>query len=274
MRRSVFLDELTDPEVGSYLRGYPAMLLVPTGATEPHGQHAPLGTDVIILREVCKRVGEAKSALVAPPTAYGLSTGHAGSSGLAYLRANTFVKLIEDVTLSVAEAGFRRIVFVNGQSTNYPALNLALLQVSPRLPEGTRAYAISYWEALPRADEYAGIATGFHANAGETSAVLAARPDTVKMEEAVAGWPRFPALKGPAMPTILSVFDSRQGARRRALPLGVWGDPTTGSAELGAKFFEEITSAMCNVIDDIEKTNAQVDIPQPPGRGQPATGSR
>ena len=54
---SVFLDELTEPEVAHHLeRG--ARLLVPTGSTEQHGPHGPLGTDVVIPREVCRRVAE------------------------------------------------------------------------------------------------------------------------------------------------------------------------------------------------------------------------
>ncbi|MFQ5425795.1 MAG: creatininase family protein, partial [Gaiellales bacterium] len=122
MRNSVFLDELTDPEVAAYIRGYPAMVLIPTGSTEQHGAHGPLGTDVIIPREVCRRVAEVKSALVAPPVPYGLSSGHRGFKGLAYVNVDTYLKLIEDLTLSLAESGFRRIVFVNGHFVDTVAL--------------------------------------------------------------------------------------------------------------------------------------------------------
>ncbi len=265
MKRSVFLDELTDPQVAGYLKGYPAMVLVPTGATEQHGAHGPVGTDVIIGREVCRRVGEAKSALVAPPIPYGISAGHRGFKGVASLNVDTFVKLVSDITMSLAEAGFRRIVFLNSNYTNYPAINLALLDASPRLPEGSRAFALSYWDALPKAerDEYLGVIAGFHANSGETSAVLAARPETVDMEEAVAGWPTFPPLKGPAMPAILAFFEANQGSRYQALPQGVWGDPTDASAESGDRFLDQITTAVCNVIDDTEKVYAQLTTSQP-----------
>ena len=102
------------------------MVLVPTGATEQHGPHGPLGTDVIVAREVCRRVAEAKSALVAPPIPYGLSAATKGFKGVASLKTETFAKLITDVTRSLADGGFRRIVFVNGHATNYAAINLAL----------------------------------------------------------------------------------------------------------------------------------------------------
>ena len=265
MRESVFLDELTDRQVAAYVKGYPAMVLVPTGSTEQHGAHAPLGTDVIIPREVCRRVAQVKSALVAPPIPYGLSSGHKGFKGLAYLNVETYLKLIDDVTISLAESGFKRIVFVNGHYTNYPAINLALLDASPRLPEGTRAFAMSYWDTLPpgEQEEYLGLQAGLHANVGETAAVLAVRPELVNMEKAEAGWPPFPQLKGPAMPTIFAFFETQAGSCYKAMPGGVWGDPTDATAEKGERYYDQITRAVCNVIDDIESTYSRMNVDQP-----------
>src|SRR5438046_1629796 len=58
MPQTVFLDELTEPEVAALIQGGLDTLLVPTGSTEQHGPHGPMGTDVIIPREVCRRVAE------------------------------------------------------------------------------------------------------------------------------------------------------------------------------------------------------------------------
>ena len=264
MRNSVFLDELTEPEVATYLAGYPAMVLIPTGSTEQHGAHAPLGTDVIIPREVCRRVAQVKPALVAPPLPYGLSSGHKGFVGLSYVNADTYLDMVEDVTLSFAESGFKRIVFVNGHYTNYPAINLALLNASPHLPEHVQAFALSYWDALPpdELDEYLSIKAGLHANIGETSAVLAVRPELVRMDKAEAGWPPFPELKGPLMPTIFAFFETQAGSCFRAMPGGVWGDPTGSTAELGERYYDQITRAVCNVIDDVDATYAGMTVEQ------------
>ena len=264
MRKSVFLDELTDREVVGYLSGYPAMVLIPTGSTEQHGAHAPLGTDVIIPREVCRRVAQVKSALVAPPIPYGISAGHKGFRGLPYVSSRTFMDTIEDVALSFGEAGFKRIVFVNGHYPNFPAINLALLDASPKLPEGTRAFAMSYWDALPPHEQeaYLGIKAGLHANVGETAAVLAVRPELVDMDRAEAGWPPFPQLKGPAMPTIFAFFETQAGSCYKAMPGGVWGDPTEATAEAGERYYDQITRAVCNVIDDVDSTYSRMNVPQ------------
>lgn len=253
---SVFLDELTEPEVAALIAGGADLLLIPTGSTEQHGPHGPIGTDVIIPREVCRRVAVARRALVAPPLAYGLAAGHRGFAGLGYLNVPTYLAVIEDLILSFAESGFRRIVFVNGHYTNYPAINLACFNASTKLPDGAAAWALSYWDALPpdEAEAYLSLKNGLHANIGETSAVMAVRPEVVKLDRAVEGWPPFPELHGPAMPTIFAFFETSAGSTFRALPHGVWGDPRNSSAELGERFFEQIARAVGLVIDDVEAT--------------------
>jgi creatinine amidohydrolase len=111
-RKSVFMSDVTLTEVDEYLQGGD-LVLVPTGSTEQHGPHSPLSTDVIIPTEVCRRVAERLNALVAPPVNYGISAGHRGFKALAYLNVPTFMSVIEDLAFSLAEVGFRRIVFVN-----------------------------------------------------------------------------------------------------------------------------------------------------------------
>ena len=52
---SVFLGEMTNPEVEAFLKvGH--TVIIPTGATELHGPHRPLLTDVLIPQEVARRV--------------------------------------------------------------------------------------------------------------------------------------------------------------------------------------------------------------------------
>lgn len=256
MPQTVFLDELTEPDVAALIQGGLDTVLVPTGSTEQHGPHGPMGTDVIIPREVCRRVAERRGALVAPPLPYGLAAGHRGFAGLAYLNAPTYLAVIEDLVLSFVESGFRRVVFVNGHYTNYPAINLACFNASAKLPQGAAAWAISYWDALPpeEAEEYLSLASGLHANIGETSAVMAVRPELVKLDRAVEGWPPFPQLGGPVMPTIFAFFETSAGSTYRALPKGVWGDPRGSSSELGDRFLDQIARAVSTVMDDVEAT--------------------
>ena len=52
---TVFLGEMTSPEVEAFLREHQTVI-VPTGSTEQHGPHGPLLTDVLVPNEVARRV--------------------------------------------------------------------------------------------------------------------------------------------------------------------------------------------------------------------------
>ena len=52
---TVFLGEMTNPEVEAFLKTHHTVI-IPTGATEQHGPHGPLLTDVLIPQEVARRV--------------------------------------------------------------------------------------------------------------------------------------------------------------------------------------------------------------------------
>ena len=93
---TVFLGEMTNPEVEAFLRDHQTVI-VPTGSTEQHGPHGPLLTDVLVPIEVARRVAPRVGAVVAPSINYGLSYPHAGFTGVVHIRIPTFMALIEDV---------------------------------------------------------------------------------------------------------------------------------------------------------------------------------
>src|ERR671923_1516463 len=94
---TMFLGEMTSPEVERFLAAGHDTVIVPVGSTEQHGPHGPLLTDAIVPTEVARRVAPEVGAVVAPTINYGLSYPHAGFKGLVYIRIPTFMGLIEDV---------------------------------------------------------------------------------------------------------------------------------------------------------------------------------
>jgi len=144
---TVFLGEMTDPEVEAHLQNRQTVI-VPVGSTEQHGPHAPLLTDVLIPVEVARRVAEATGALVAPSVNYALSYPHAGFTGVVHVRIATFLSLIEDLCVSLATMGFRRIVFLNGHYDNTYAVAYACAAAADRMPDGARAYPVNYWDGM------------------------------------------------------------------------------------------------------------------------------
>jgi creatinine amidohydrolase len=253
---TVFLGEMTDPEVEAFL-GRSQTVIVPVGSTEQHGPHAPLGTDVLIPVEVARRVAEATGVLVAPSVNYALSYPHAGFTGVVHIRIPTFMSLIEDLCVSLATIGFRRIVFLNGHYDNTYAIAYACASAADRMPVGTRAYPVNYWDGMTPAEaaEFFDPSTGLHANRGETSAVLAINPSLVDMDRANVEFPPFPEVTNPA-PVHTAFFFSAPGSVHRATRSGTWGDATQATAEFGERYLAVVVGATIRLLSDIERTDA------------------
>jgi len=253
--RTVFLGEMTNPEVEAFLREHQTVI-VPTGATEQHGPHGPLLTDVLIPQEIARRVAPQIGAVVAPPISYALSYPHTGFRGLVQLRIPTFMALVEDLCASFASAGFRKIVFLNGHYDNTYALAYACANAHERLPRGVQAYPVNYWDGMPAdvAAKYFSLEKGMHANAAETSAVLAINPDLVDLDQANAEFPPFPDFTVPSGPVHTAFFFSTPGSVHRATRSGTWGDARGSSPELGEAYLEAGVASTIAVLENIART--------------------
>jgi creatinine amidohydrolase len=253
---TVFLGELTDPEVEAFLAEHDTVI-VPVGSTEQHGPHAPLMTDVLVPQEVARRVAPEVGAVVAPPINYALSYPHAGFTGVVHIRVPTFMALIEDLCASLAAVGFRRIVFLNGHYDNTYAIAYACASAAERMPAGVRAFPVNYWDGMTQAEaaEFFDPSNGLHANRGETSAVLAIRPELVDMDRANAEMPPFPDVANPA-PVHTAFFFSAPGSVHRATHSGTWGDARDASAAFGERYLEVVVRSTIRILEDIERTFA------------------
>ena len=251
---TVFLGEMTDPEVEAFLAEHQTVI-VPVGSTEQHGPHAPLLTDVIVPQEIARRVAPVVGAVVAPTVNYGLSYPHVGFTGVVHVRIPTFMALIEDLSVSLSAIGFRRIVFLNGHYDNTYAIAYACANAAERMAAGTRAFPINYWDGMTptEAAEFFDPSNGLHANRGETSAVLAIRPELVDMDRANAEMPPFPDVTSPA-PVHTAFFFSAPGSVHRATRSGTWGDARGASPEFGERYLQVVVNSTVRILDDIERT--------------------
>src|SRR3954454_13450986 len=179
---TVFMGEMTNPELETFLKTNHTVI-VPVGATEQHGPHLALMTDVLIPQEIARRVAPTVGAVVAPPVNYALSYPHVGFTGLVHISVSTFMSLLEDLCLSFAASSFKRIVFLNGHYDNTYAIAYACANAAEKLSKEVKAFPLNYWDGLTAEEvaEFSGLKTGLHANAAETSAVLSINPDLVDM---------------------------------------------------------------------------------------------
>jgi creatinine amidohydrolase len=253
---TVFLGEMTDPEVEAFL-ARSRTVIVPVGSTEQHGPHAPLATDVLIPVEVARRIAPRANAVVAPSISYALSYPHVGFTGVVHIRIPTFMALIEDVCVSLAAVGFRRIVFLNGHYDNTYAIAYACATAAERLPAGVRAFPVNYWDGMTPAEaaEFFDPSNGLHANKGETAAVLAINPSLVDMERANAEMPPFPEVTSPGA-VHTAFFFSAPGSVHRATNSGTWGDARLATPEFGERYLQVVVESTVRLLDDIDRTDA------------------
>jgi creatinine amidohydrolase len=104
--------------------------------------------------------------------------------------------------------------------------------------------------------EFSGLANGLHANAAETSAILAINPDLVDLSRATAEFPPFPAFTVNMAPVHTAFFFSAPGSVFRATKSGTWGDPRGATPEKGRRYLEVCVRSTLAVLDNIERTFA------------------
>lgn len=97
-----------------------AIGLIPVGATEAHGPHLPLDTDVIIAEETCRRAALrvraslGLEALVLPAVTYSLTDYASPFSGTVSIPKAVVVPYLTEIAVSASRSGYRALCFVNG----------------------------------------------------------------------------------------------------------------------------------------------------------------
>ena len=248
------LEEMRLPEVEAYLdQAETPTVLVPVGTTEQHGQHLALGTDAFIPEEIGRRIADDVNALVAPRMSYGASDMHAGYSALTYLNYETLATVVRDTAYSFCESGFEDVVFISGHLTNDYAAKVGANKVSHDLPPGKYAYAFPYWDALDSEDmeEYLSFETGWHANIGETAAMMAIDEEFVDLDAVEVDDPDMPQdVDNPS--ALLDLLLLAKSSFYRMSESGTWGDPSEATVERGEEYLQTICSAVSGLINTFQ----------------------
>ncbi len=179
------LEELSWPDVEAYLACDDRLILV-IGSTEQHGRHMAFASDVWQPWEMAQRLSERTGVLLAPPVNYGMSLHHLGFAGSLSLRPDTVSSIVIDLLSSAYQHGFRHILLLNGHGGNTAAIQTALAEALHEL--AGMEVRLGHWWREPEVaavleEAFPGHPPA-HADAGETSVVLAIRPDAVHLERA------------------------------------------------------------------------------------------
>jgi creatinine amidohydrolase/Fe(II)-dependent formamide hydrolase-like protein len=224
---SVFLEDLTSPELAARVSHGATIALVPIGGTEQSGAHLVLGKHNARVRVLSGRIAESLgNAIVAPVLAYvpegavAPPTQHMKFPGTISIPDAAFEQVLEGTARSLRQAGFRDVYFLGdhgGYQSNLKRAADRLEHEKPRpgaapfhahaLDTYYRVTQTAYVDAL-KARGHTAAEIGQHAGLADTSLSLALAPDGV----------RVPALAAASSP--------------QAQP-GVTGDPRKASVALG-----------------------------------------
>lgn len=178
---------LTAPEIAALDRTR-AIALLPIGAVEQHGPHLGTGTDADLAGAVVARaldlIDPDLTVLALPAQPYGKSTEHEAVAGTLSLSAATLLALLDDIGASLVRAGIGKLMILNAHGGNRAVLEIACRDLRARHGLVT---AHCLWDGLVDAAAIVGpaeAARGLHGGDLETSAMLAAFPDRVRMASA------------------------------------------------------------------------------------------
>jgi creatinine amidohydrolase len=248
-------DELTWPEIREAAKE-DRVVLIPTATLEDHGHHLPINTDVIIAQEVTRRAAERvpDDVLLMPPSPHGYSPHHADFPGGIYVKGQTFLKYMLDITDSLIRHGFRRILIYNTHGSNAPWVNIVARLTVMGHPDEEIWCTVANPGGLPehnrRREEILEVRGGSsHAGETETSMMLSIRPDLVDMTKAVREMPLFSdgAEKG-AGPEADRPFVWGGEWWSAISESGVVGDPTVATREKGEQLLENAVAALVKII--------------------------
>ena len=238
------LADMTWMEFARRVREEQPIILVPVGATEQHGPHLPLSTDVILPQAVATWVAREIGGIVAPAVGYGYksqpkSGGGNHFSGTISLDGGTLIALLRNIVNEFARHGLRKIVLLDGHMENewfiVEAIDLALRDQRREGVHDLRVVKIAYWDFINAETERILFPNGLiswaleHAAVMETSVMLYLRPDLVR-EELISDHP----------PAEFPRYDVYPFDTRPIPPDGVLSSAASADAEKGKRVMEQI----------------------------------
>lgn len=246
---SSYFADLTSPQVAELLSGEGTpVLLLPIGAVEPHGPHAPLATDQIISVGMCERAvmdladdGEVR-ALILPPLPYGVTRYASAFPGAVPVGEDTLHAMIVDVCVGLTAQGLRWIVLVNN---HFEPEHVATVRRAVETLRADHATRVGHLDLVRRrnaerlTEEFR--SGSCHAGRYETSLVLVERPDLVDARR-IRELPPVPV----DMPAAMS--KGKTDFVAMGMDQAYCGAPAEATASEGATTFDTLAAMLVDTI--------------------------
>jgi creatinine amidohydrolase len=228
-------------DVAAHLAATSGIAILPFGALEQHGPQLPLSTDTLTAETVADSIARHFDALLLPAIPYGETWNNAGYPGTVSLSPSTVSAIATDIGRALVTSGANWFVIVNGDWGNRAPLAAAAeaLNAERVIPTLVLDYP-GMDDAIERIrDSHAAFPGLGHAEEVETSIILSIAPDLVHEDRYEPTYPVFPANFG-ITPMQLHPFSAS----------GVFGDPSSATAEKGRAILDATIAASIRAVAD------------------------
>ena len=227
------------------------LVVMPWGATEPHNQHLPYGTDTIETMAIADRAAflaqqQNARVVILPPIPFGVNTGQLDLKLTINLNPSTQLAILKDVLHSLSAQGFKKFCILNGHGGN--DFKQIIRELNGLFPD-VFIFQISWFKIAAKEGLFEN--PGDHADEMETSLMMyIAENLTLPLSEAGSGKNkhfRFPSLQeGWAWaPRRWTQISEDTGS----------GDPSKATPEKGQRYFKSVTEKIAGVFTDIAQTS-------------------
>src|SRR3990172_5774515 len=158
----VYYQNMTGREIDERLKKND-LIIIPVGASENHGPHAPNGEDIFLVTRLAEQVALKTGCTVAQPIRYGSHPyQHLGMPGTIIIPEEVFAAYLRAVIAGFWNTGFRKQIIINGHGQDY-VIPMAIHQFGKRYQVPAVLISLHWWNAIPqyiRDKEHGGMA--FH----------------------------------------------------------------------------------------------------------------
>ncbi len=186
-------EELAAPEFSEAVSKAGKVCVVPLGIVEKHGPSLPLGTDLMIVRDVVLKAAQKEYVVVFPEFYVGQINEARHQPGTISYSPELVWRVLEETCNEIARNGFEKIILVNGHGGNNSMLSyFAIAMLNKR--HSFAIYFANGWDIYANkkdkelVDEQIQLLPDGslgHAGADEAAEIKMIRPDLFKPERAI-----------------------------------------------------------------------------------------
>ena len=260
-------EDLTSADFVKALKQAGGVCMLPMGSIEKFGPTSPLGTNLYLSRLVALEAAKQEYAVIFPEFFATVTSGSGGHPGTITYTPHLQQELLTETVSEMARNGCKKILLVNGNSSNTSFLAY-FLSSALQTPHDYALYSIYGPEFPVFAAQYAKLpadmqpsAPGVDGHGGEerVSAMLAYYPDLVHLDRAHDD----PPTVGHGTATEQSAPPRRlANGFMDSLPTGYSGDASGATVVRGKALVKYVVDRLAKALQQIKADNTTLETQQ------------